>query len=77
LAQYKGYGTINGSGNYQFILTAHDGSASGRGGQDGFRIKIMDSTGTTVIYDNMLSADNSNTTSNDPALRGGSIQIHN
>lgn len=38
-AQFKGSGTINGSGNLGFMLTAIDGQLNG-GGQDKFRIKI-------------------------------------
>ena len=41
-AQYKGEGTINGSGNYGFMLTAIDGQINGGGGVDKFRIKIWD-----------------------------------
>ena len=41
-AQFKGWGTINGDGNYAFILTAIDGQVSGGGGADRFRIKIWD-----------------------------------
>ena len=73
MAQYKGNGTINGSGNYGFLLTARDGS---KAGTDGFRIKITDAS-NAVVYDNMLSADDSNTTANVQALGGGSVQIHN
>ena len=39
-AQYKGTGTINGSGNYEFTLTAYDGQVNGGGGVDRFRIRI-------------------------------------
>ena len=73
MAQYKGTGTINGAGNYQFLLTGRDGKQSGGGGADGFRLKITD--GTAVIYDNMISADDSITTSNVQVLGGGSVQI--
>lgn len=44
-AQFKGVGTINGAGSYQFMIWATDGSP------DKFRIKITD--GSTVIYDNL------------------------
>jgi hypothetical protein len=44
-AQFKGNGTINGAGNYQFMLWATDGSP------DTFRIQITDSNGNAV-YDN-------------------------
>jgi hypothetical protein len=51
-AQYKGSGTINGSGNYGFLLTVTDGEVNGGGGQDKFRIKIWNKATGTVIYDN-------------------------
>ena len=69
LAQYKGTGTINGSGNYNFLLTALDGSP------DGFRIKITDSN-SIVVYDNKISSDDTMSTQNTQALGGGSIVIH-
>ena len=62
-AQYKGTGTINGVGNYKFMLTAEDG---GKTGQDTFRIKIWDTTTDLVIYDN--GAQN--------PLGSGSIIVH-
>ena len=71
-AQYKGTGTINGSGEYKFILTAIDGQVNGGGGVDKFRIKIWNDAG--VVYDNMMNAaeDAEPTT----AIGGGSIVIH-
>lgn len=73
-AQYKGFGTINNSGNYRFMLTAIDGDKPGGGGQDKFRIRIWSDAGG-LVYDNQLNAPDSN----DPTtvLGGGSIQIHN
>lgn len=44
-AQFKGEGTINGTGDYQFMIWAKDGSP------DTFRIQITDQNGNTV-YDN-------------------------
>jgi len=72
-AQYKGFGTINGSGNYRFMLTAIDGDQPGGGGQDKFRIRIW-SDGGGLVYDNQMNDPDSN----DPTtvLGGGSIQIH-
>jgi hypothetical protein len=73
-AQYKGTGTINGSGNYGFLLTAIDGQVSGGGGVDKFRIKIWDKGTGDIVYDNQIgTADGA-----DPitALGGGSIVIH-
>ena len=74
-AQYKGTGTINGTGNYGFLLTAIDGQITGGGGYDKFRIKIWDkNNGDVVVYDNQMGAlDGSNLTT---LLGGGSILIH-
>jgi len=73
-AQYKGYGTINGKGNYGFMLTAIDGQVNGGGGIDKFRIKIWDKATNTIIYDNQQGApDTANPTT---AIAGGSIVIH-
>jgi hypothetical protein len=83
--QYKGSnGTINGSGNYDFMLTACDASVSGKcnaGTVDTFRIKIMDaSNGDAVVYDNMMGqADTGSTGSPSTpatAIGGGDIVIH-
>jgi PKD repeat protein len=67
VAMYKGSGTINGEGDYGFILTATDGRIEGGGGVDTFRIKIWDKTnGDLIVFDN-----NENT-----ELSGGQITIH-
>src|SRR6266581_7865386 len=61
-AQYKGVGTVNGVGNYGFILTAIDGEINGGGGVDKFRIKIWDiNNNGTIVYDNQLGASDSDT----------------
>jgi len=74
-AQYKGSGTVNGTGNYGFMLTAIDGQISGGGGTDRFRIKIWDkNNGGAIVYDNQLSAPDGDDTTT--ALGGGSIVIH-
>ena len=52
--QYHGTGTINGTGNYSFVLTCIDGKINGGDGVDHFRIKIMDTTGGAV-YDNQIN----------------------
>jgi parallel beta-helix repeat protein len=74
-AKFKGVGTINGSGEYGFMLTATDSNVNGGGDVDGFRIKIWDkANGDTVVYDNKMGqGDDSNDTT---ALGGGSIVIH-
>lgn len=74
---FKGTGTINGDGNYKFIISAIDGDLTGGNGVDKFRIKIWEEDGAgneNVIYDNNLgSADDANPTT---ALTHGSIKIH-
>ncbi len=73
-AQYKGTGTINGSGNYGFMLTANDGQVSGGGGVDRFRIKIWDKATGSVVYDNQMGDTDDAAAST--AIEGGSIVIH-
>jgi hypothetical protein len=66
LAMYKGTGTINGEGNYGFIVTVMDGQVSGGGGVDTFRIKIWDmNNGNVIVFDN-----------GNTELSGGQITIH-
>jgi len=73
-AQYKGSGTINGAGDYGFMLTAIDGQLNGGGGTDRFRIKIVNKSTNAVVYDNQMGMPDSG----DPTtvLGGGSIVIH-
>jgi len=74
-AMFKGTGTINGEGNYGFLISAIDGDMPGGGGVDRFRIKIWDKDNNdAIVYDNGLGdADDA-----DPAtpLTHGSIKIH-
>ena len=73
-AMYKGVGTINGEGNYAFMLSCVDGDLQGGDGIDRFRIKIWDKDTDTVIYDNQMGE----VEDAEPAtaLGGGSIVIH-
>jgi len=73
-AQFKGVGTINGQGQYGFILTAVDGALNGGGGTDKFRIKIWNMNNDAIVYDNQIGAADSVTPST--GLGGGSIIIH-
>jgi PKD domain len=67
LAMYKGTGTINGEGNYGFLVTVRDGQITGGSGIDTFRIKIWDkNNGDLIVFDN----------NDDTALSGGQITIH-
>jgi len=61
-AKFKGTGTINGEGEYKFMLWAGDKEP------DTFRIKIWweDGDGEHVIYDNGM----------DQAIGGGNIVVH-
>ncbi|UCE73408.1 MAG: hypothetical protein JSV56_10310, partial [Methanomassiliicoccales archaeon] len=81
-AQFKGTGTINGEGEYKFILTAIDGDINGGGGVDKFRIKIWeeDESGVeNVIYDNDVNS-GADVTDDDSEhlteIAGGAIVIH-
>ncbi len=66
-AQFKGSGSINGSGNYTFMLWAGDGDKDTNPATvDTFRIKIWDSNTNEVVYDNQT----------DMGLGGGNIMIH-
>jgi PKD repeat protein len=74
-AMYKGTGTINGAGNYGFMISAIDEALTPSTGVDMFRIKIWDKdNGDAVVYDNQLGEDEDA----DPKteIPGGSIVIH-
>jgi subtilisin family serine protease len=77
-AQYKGSGTINGSGDFGFMLTAIDGQVNGGGGADKFRLKVWNKTTLAIIYDNQVGTGVDTTDSATPitGLGGGSIVIH-
>jgi len=73
-AMYKGTGTVNGEGNYGFLLTAIDEALTPSTDVDLFRIKIWDKATGEVIYDNQMGDEEDA----DPIteLGGGSIVIH-
>ena len=74
-AQFKGVGTINGSGNYGFMISVVDGQING-GESDKFRIKIWDlDNNDAIVYDNNIEQTDENS---EPAtlISGGSIIIH-
>jgi parallel beta-helix repeat protein len=74
-AKFKGSGTINGNGDYGFMLTATDGEVNGGGGVDKFRIKIWNkNSNDETIYDNQIGdPDDGDATD---VIEGGSILIH-
>ena len=72
---FKGTGTINGEAGYGFLITAIDADLTASTDIDLFRIKIwIEADDTTVVYDNMLGADDDA----DPTteLASGSIVVH-
>lgn len=73
-AQYKGTGTINGTGQYGFIVTANDGQQPGGGDVDRFRIKIWDIDTGTIVYDNQ--AGDPDDAAAHTAIQGGNIVIN-
>jgi hypothetical protein len=73
-AQFKGEGTINGSGSYGFLLTGLDGDVNGGGGVDKYRIKIWNKATSATVYDNNLGSGDDAQPST--ALGGGAIVIH-
>jgi hypothetical protein len=75
-AQYKGVGTVNGAGDYGFLLTATDGQLAGGGGADKFRIKVWDRATGVVVYDNVLGAADDIDGASPQDIAAGSIVIH-
>ena len=65
-AQFKGSGTINGLGDYGFLLTAKDSAIQGGPATDTFRIKIWDKGTGLTVYDN----------GTDQPIGGGNVVIH-
>ncbi len=72
-AIFKGDGTINGQGDYGFLLSAKDENKNE--GDDAFRIKIWDNSDEAVVYDNQLGDEDSGDATT--IIEGGSITIHN
>jgi hypothetical protein len=68
-ATYKGSGTVNGGGNYGFLLSVVDNGNTG----DRFRMKIWDRNTNVTIYDNQAGAgDNADATTQ---ISGGNIVV--
>lgn len=74
-AKFKGSGTINGEGNYGFMLSAVDGDLTSSVDADRFRIKLWDkdSEDEFVVYDNQM--DDPDDADAATTLGGGSIRI--
>jgi hypothetical protein len=73
-AQFKGAGTINGLGDFGFMVTAVDAKLTESTDVDLFRIKIWDRVTGDIVYDNLLDADDDA----DPTteINSGNIVIH-
>jgi hypothetical protein len=52
-AQFRGSGTINGTGNYEFQAAITDGQHSGT---DEYRIQLVDNSTGSIVYDNMMGS---------------------
>jgi len=73
-AQFKGTGTINGAGNFGFMLTAIDAELTPSTEVDKFRIKIWDKVTDELVYDNQIGdTDDADLTTE---IGGGSIVVH-
>jgi ELWxxDGT repeat protein len=71
-ARLRGSGTINGRGDYAFLLTAIDG---GRTAPDQLRIRIWDQDTGATLYDNGMGKPDDAPGATAP-LGGGSIVLH-
>lgn len=74
-AQYKGSGTINGEGDYGFIMTVYDNGEPGAG-VDQLRLKIWDRATDTIVYDNRLGESDDVDRADPQLITSGNIQIH-
>ena len=73
-AQFKGTGTINGAGNFGFMLTVIDAELTPSTEVDKFRIKIWDKVTDELVYDNQIGdTDDADLTTE---IGGGSIVVH-
>jgi len=74
-AEFRGSGTINGGGNYGFLVIVVDGKATN--GPSKFRIKIWDkNAGNAVVYDNVPGASEDIDLANPQPVASGSIVVH-
>lgn len=74
-ASFKGVGTINGAGNFGFMLKAVDAKLTPSTDVDRFNIKIWDrDNGDAVVYDNSLGTAGDVEANQD--IDGGQIVIH-
>ena len=72
-ASYKGRGTVNGTGDYGFLLSAVDGNAQSVPGPDRLRLKMWDRATGVIVYDNQLGASDDATATT--AIADGAITV--
>jgi PKD repeat protein len=77
-AMYKGAGTVNGAGDYGFLLSAIDAELTPSADVDKFRIRIWNKDdGDALIYDNQVAcSDIGDDAEPCTEIGGGSIVIH-
>lgn len=74
-AMFKGAGTINGEGNYGFMLSAIDAALTPSTDSDLFRIRIWEWDTGDLVYDNKVESSDPDADP-DTTLGGGNISIH-
>jgi PKD domain len=72
-AQYKGTATVNGQPGYGFLVTAVDGEKLAKGQLDRLRVKVLDLTTGSIVYDNQPGAADIDAPTT--AIAGGQITI--
>lgn len=74
MAHYQGEGTINGAGDYAFMLSVVDGDKKSPNSPDRLRMKIWELASGALVYDNQMGdADHVEATTD---IGGGEILIH-
>jgi hypothetical protein len=73
-AQAKGSGTVNGSGNYAYLLTIADSDHGNA--DDKFRIRIWEKATGVTVFDNVAGASDDLDAATPQQLGGGNVTIH-
>jgi hypothetical protein len=70
-AQLTGRGTINGIGDYSFLISADDKDTG-----DHFRIKIGEGANSAIVYDNQPGTEATASLQSSALIGGGNVEIH-
>jgi PKD repeat protein len=73
-AMFKGTGTINGDGEYGFMISAIDAAKTPSTDVDLFRIKIWDNETEEIVYDNQMGDDEDADATTE--IAAGNIVVH-